>query len=45
MRTDRARTGKHLVEKFSDFVIGEEIAHEISLAARKIDANEKPERP
>ena len=44
MRTDHARARKHLVEKFSDIVIGEEITHEISLAARKTDANEKPER-
>ena len=42
MRTDHARAGEHFVEKFSDVVVGEKIAHEISLAARKSDANEKP---
>ena len=39
-----AGAGKHFVEKFSDFVIGEKVAHEFSLAARKIDANENGEK-
>ena len=42
MRTDHARPGEHFVEKISDLVVGEKVAHEISLAVRKSDANEKP---
>ena len=42
MRTDHAGPGEHFIEKFSNVVIGEKIAHEISLAARKSHANEKP---
>ena len=42
MRTDYAGPSKHFIEKFSNVVVGEKIAHEISLAARKSHANEKP---